>query len=92
MELELGKEVKNGACLICLKWKDSVWPLRVKENSSLPSTYRTLYTFKYNICPECRAKGEEHTCSILHQYMDEYTGGTHEVLRSSGLRPCSQAG
>jgi hypothetical protein len=92
MELVLGNQVNHGVCLICLKWKESVWPLRINENSSLPSAYRTLYTFKYNICPECRAKGDEHTCSVLHQYMDEYAGGHNEVLRPSGLRPCSQAG
>lgn len=92
MELVFGEQKSGGPCLICMKWKDSVWPIKVKENTSLPLAYRTLYTFKYNICPECRARGMEHTCSVLHQYMDEYAGGTHEVLRSSGLRPCSQTG
>jgi hypothetical protein len=41
------------------------------ENTHLPPAFRTLYTYKCAVCPDCRNKDME---AEVRQYMKEYIG------------------
>jgi hypothetical protein len=85
IQVEYGKPERYTQCIFCLKWQNSCLPFRILENSSLPPLFRTLYTFKCCICPSCKDQGPDFVKQRVLNYMDEYAGGTHEVLRSSGI-------
>jgi hypothetical protein len=74
MQFEFG-EIHGGQCILCLKWRNSCQKFRLLENSSLPSTYRTLYTFKCMVCPDCKERGHNFLTSSIKTEMDKYIGG-----------------
>jgi hypothetical protein len=74
MQFEYGNCVSIGQCFFCLKWKKSCEFIKLKENNLLPYPYRTLYTFKQVVCPDCKGCGEEYLGNKARHFMDEYIG------------------
>ena len=79
IELQFNKEPRFTQCIFCLKWKDSCELFRLIENTHLPPAYRTLYTYKCAVCPDCRNK--DVNVDIL-QYMKEYIGHDAQIMCS----------
>ena len=70
MDIHFDNQPRFNQCAFCANWKESCELFKLIENIHLPPHYRTLYTFKCAVCPQCR----EDINSKVQKYMDEYVG------------------